>query len=150
MEYRHKKNDIAPAPPPTPVADRRHSTLVFDVPTGPAPKTDSEKLRAIRIVLEDSLQNRMLTLRNECETIGLDMQSLVVRLIDQGHEAELTDIKSARWYRTAAQLELLKRLHRAFCQIMGSNEGVVHMPISDVDSGAVPVAIRTTHDDIVD
>lgn len=131
--------------------DRRHTTLVFDVPSI-TPRTAEDKLRAVRLAIEDSIQNRMTTLKNECQTIGNDMEALVMRLQDEGHEAELTDIKSARWYRTAAQLEVLKRLYKAFCKITGADEGVVEMPTEEIDSGAVSLrgVLGTPTDEIDD
>lgn len=81
------------------------------------PRNDNQKLRAFDDLLRVALRNRMRTLRDEAGTISNDMEALVGRLEDEGHPADLCDIKSARWYRTAAQLAILSQLYGEWCKI---------------------------------
>jgi hypothetical protein len=118
---------------------QRKNTLVFEVPI--TPKTPDEKLLAFRQVLESAISNRMQVLKSEAQTISLDMEALIGRLSAHGHEAQLSDIRSARWYRTAAQLAILKDLYRAYCNLAGIDDAVVRMVVesesAEISSGEV-------------
>lgn len=125
---------------------KRSNTLILDV-GGPS-RTPAEQIRAFHTLLKDVMQNRMEALRDEAETIGNDMQALVGLLEDEGHEASLEDIKSARWYRTAAQLKMLKTIWGGWCEITGQPQTAVRMrPRADDDSDSVPVVSDTTVDE---
>lgn len=92
------------------------------------PRSANEKLEFFHHILMDTIRNRMEALRDEAETIGNDMQALVGRLEDKGSEAELSDIRSARWYRTSAQLVVLQRLWKAWSELTGKKDLVQMSP----------------------
>lgn len=112
-----------------------------------APTTPTGKLEAIVELMEYVLEDRLSILRDEAETISNDMQALATRLTLQGHEAELTDIRSARWYRTAAQISCLRKLYQAVCGICEVKPSVV---FSRAEDNGETTRITGTVDAVVD
>ncbi len=112
---------------------KRHNTMV-DMPIVGGYKTDTEKIHAFGEFLKDSLRNRMGVLRDEAGAISNDMDALIGRLEDEGHLADLADIRSARWYRTASQLLALKQVYSGWCHIMGEEIDAVQMSAQEVES----------------
>jgi len=127
------------------VKRERSNTLVIEV-GGPS-RSPAEQIRAFHTLLRDALQNRMEALRDEAETIGNDMQALVGLLEDEGHEANLEDIKSARWYRTAAQLKMLKTIWGGWCDITGQPRSAVRMVPRNGEDEPPVVVSDTTNDE---
>jgi hypothetical protein len=132
------------------LAGKERTTQVFDLPV--PPRTPEAQIRALDAMVRKMMQDLMETLRNEAATISNDMDALVVRLEQGGHEAELEDIKSARWYRASAQLSIMKRYYGAFCAITKEEGGIVMLPIEDADSqpAELPEASKTDDTDTND
>lgn len=86
------------------------------------------KTDKFRGVLEEAVRHRMEVLRNESETLANDMDALVLRLSSQGHIADLLDIRSARWYRAAAQLDVLREICNSFCDVFEITIDPIKMP----------------------
>lgn len=114
---------------------RRSYTLVLEAL--PVPQTDAEKIEVFHRLLGDLIHNRMIVLRDEAATISNDMEALVGRLQDEGHSADLQDIRSARWYRTAAQLAVLKKLYSSWCQVTGRPATAVILSFDDDEQSEI-------------
>lgn len=108
----------------SPTDPNRNNTLTVPI-AGMATDTDAAKLNAIKETIRLVIQDRLSILRDEAETISNDMEALTLRLAMQGHEAEMTDIRTNRWYRTTAQLSCLRKLYQAVCDICGEEPDVV-------------------------
>jgi hypothetical protein len=114
----------------------KHATL-FLAPAAQSQKqlTPEQQLASIKENLETLMRNRMILLSNEALTLASDMSALVERLRDSGSGAAVDDLRSGRWYRTAADVRLIRDIYSFVCQVMGVKGDVVELP---QDSESVP------------
>lgn len=78
----------------------------------------------------------MSAMAEETQTIASDMEALRLRILADGHNASIEDIRSARWYRTRDQFVLARDLYKFVCGVVGEPE----MPVlltTDEDSDEV-------------
>lgn len=92
-----------------------------------------ERLRKVTRTIEEEIRALMVRLSNQAQTIALDMDALAMRVQAQGHLAELCDFRSAQWYSTVSQIQALKLIYSAVCEIVQIDE-VAIIPPADSDN----------------
>lgn len=124
---------------------RQHSTLFLT--TDPdKPASPEAKLELIRRRIEGLVQNRMALLHQEATTLAADMDVLTHRIENDGHSAQVDDMRAGRWYRTASDLRLLQNLYRYVSEVMGTREFPIQLPSED---DGVPIESKD-FDEVVD
>lgn len=99
--------------------------------------TDKDRFELMRSRIKDLLINRIQLLRIEAHTIQTDMEALMFRLNKEGSAAQLADVKTARWYRTASQVTVLQQLFDLSNRLAGKPNEVLFVPTEDEEEERV-------------
>jgi hypothetical protein len=115
---------------------KRTTTLVVDMREGGAERhlSESEKFILLKRKVEELIMNRMQLLADEASVMASDMQALVGRLMTEGHLAQIDDLRTARWYKTASQLKAYRDVYTMVCTLLGTPMRSVHLPRDGVVS----------------
>lgn len=113
----------------------RSVTVMFQVPA-PSRSTAEEQLGAIAARLEELIVDRMCALEQESLAVSSDLEALHLRLRKHGHQTDIEDIKTARWWKTKHELVIARLMYGFVCQVSGSPERTLSMV--SVDEDCVP------------